>query len=435
MSETIFIITETKPTTILKDFATFTEYLTDHVVDLSTVNEFMPKKILYELNQNMTSPLPDRTPGSEQTLYPLLHLFYHIVIAGKLFHKIPEKGNKFTLKPAERIQIYKDLTDTEKYFFLLETLWVDADWDKLQAGYFKKSPLFMMNYFMEYLSKRQPDEKIKIEKNRDSYFPLDMLYFWEYFLLYFSYFGFWEVIKDTKEQYSKHAFQAESITPTDFGVVMASILKEKRDINLWNLPYRRNELLEWKVIPGLPLADEEKISSMSPGKGKDGEPFFLPFVTFFPEGNLMKTLPRTGVQFIDGTYIFKVSLGKNLWRKISISAGNTLMDLHNSIQKAYDFDNDHLYSFFMDGKPWSKEKFTSPHEDEGICVDEVFIGELGLTEGQKILYLFDYGDEWRFQVQLEEIISGKTEVSPPVIIEKKGKNPEQYGFFCSENTD
>jgi hypothetical protein len=89
----------------------------------------------------------------------------------------------------------------------------------------------------------------------------------------------------------------------------------------------------------------------------------------------------------------------------------------------------------MDGKTRSREKFTSPYEDDGICVDEVLIGELGLIKGQKILYLFDYGDNWRFQVQLEEIIPGKKEGGSPVIIEKKGKNPVQYRFFCSEDTE
>jgi len=306
----------------------------------------------------------------------------------------------------------------------------------------------MVSDFLQYLSEKEPGKKINIKKNANESFPLEMLYTWQYFLLYFSYFGFWEVIKDLKNQYSKHSFWAESITPGSFGVVMAKILKETRNIYSWNLPYRRNIYGEWNAIPGsacpmeeLMTIDEKKTkkkkskSDIRLDKGKPGDPFFLPFMTFFPEGELTKTLPRKGRQFIDGTYIFKVSLARDLWRRIRVSAVHTLLDLHNSIQKAYDFDNDHLYSFFMDGKTRSREKFTSPYEDDGICVDEVLIGELGLIKGQKILYLFDYGDNWRFQVQLEEIIPGKKEGGSPVIIEKKGKNPVQYRFFCSEDTE
>jgi hypothetical protein len=144
---------------------------------------------------------------------------------------------------------------------------------------------------------------------------------------------------------------------------------------------------------------------------------------------LQKTLPREGVKFVDGTYVFKVALAKNIWRRIEISADHTLLELHRAIQKAYNFDDDHLYSLFMDGKAWSHESFTSPYDEEGPCVDDVRIGELGLFIGQNILYLFDYGDEWYFQVELEEIRTEGLKPHKPKIIEKKGKAPEQYGGY------
>lgn len=148
----------------------------------------------------------------------------------------------------------------------------------------------------------------------------------------------------------------------------------------------------------------------------------------FAEGELQKTLPREEIRFVDGIYTFKVSLTKDLWRRIEMSAKHTLLDLHYVIQNAYNFDDDHLYSFFMDGKAWSHEKFTSPNDDEGPYVDEVLIGELGLSVGQGILYLFDYGDEWKFWVELEGIRSEGAKPRRPKVIEKQGKAPKQYGY-------
>lgn len=55
------------------------------------------------------------------------------------------------------------------------------------------------------------------------------------------------------------------------------------------------------------------------------------------------------------TYTFYVSLPMAptpIWRKMELSADQTLAILHLSIQDAFDFDNDHLYSFFMSGEPW-----------------------------------------------------------------------------------
>ncbi|MEA1863642.1 MAG: hypothetical protein U9N46_00335, partial [Euryarchaeota archaeon] len=84
----VFAITETEPTPLLRDFATFTRYLSTHRIVITRANEFLSGRDLYELNQGMTHPLPDTTPRTSQSLYPLLHLFYHLVLAGELFRKV-----------------------------------------------------------------------------------------------------------------------------------------------------------------------------------------------------------------------------------------------------------------------------------------------------------------------------------------------------------
>lgn len=54
------------------------------------------------------------------------------------------------------------------------------------------------------------------------------------------------------------------------------------------------------------------------------------------------------------TYTFHVSLpgAGRVWRKIEIGSRQTLEELHYAIQKAYGWDSDHLYSFFMSGTAW-----------------------------------------------------------------------------------
>jgi len=52
---------------------------------------------------------------------------------------------------------------------------------------------------------------------------------------------------------------------------------------------------------------------------------------------------------------------------------------------------------------------------------------LELYKGQKILYLFDFGDEWKFNVELIEIDNKAPLPLKPMIIESKGEAPEQYG--------
>lgn len=56
------------------------------------------------------------------------------------------------------------------------------------------------------------------------------------------------------------------------------------------------------------------------------------------------------------TYTFKVWLPpeKSIFRKIEIRADHTLLTLHRAIQEAFDFDDDHLFSFYMSGRAWDR---------------------------------------------------------------------------------
>ena len=86
----------------------------------------------------------------------------------------------------------------------------------------------------------------------------------------------------------------------------------------------------------------------------------------------------------------------------------------------------------MDGKKWSKNRFTSPYDEQGPYGDEAKIGTLELYEKQNFLYLFDYGDEWSFDVEVFNIEDTNMRLLNPEIIESKGKAPEQYPDFDDE---
>lgn len=236
------------------------------------------------------------------------------------------------------------------------------------------------------------------------------------------------------------------------------------------------------------------------------------------------------------SYTFHVSLPghETMWRKIEMRGDQTLEQLHLAIQDAFEFDNDHLYSFFMSGKAWDKkteyslpegetpygeffvgeraedefdEKFPETLDPDAflreevnqmtddaqereqlfaliktlLMVDEkelpamihqfaqasgqpepivqmhiqlmrsmfedimietqrdvrkVTIDELNLRARKKFMYLFDYGDEWRFSVQVNKINKNAPEdVEYPRIVESAGKPPPQYPNWDEEDDD
>jgi hypothetical protein len=45
------------------------------------------------------------------------------------------------------------------------------------------------------------------------------------------------------------------------------------------------------------------------------------------------------------------------------------------------------------------------------------------------MFLFDFGDNWRFKVELESIAAEETKLDEAVVLERKGKSPQQYPEF------
>lgn len=129
------------------------------------------------------------------------------------------------------------------------------------------------------------------------------------------------------------------------------------------------------------------------------------------------------------TIIFKVMFRyrKGIWRKIEMKASQTLEDLHDAIQDAIDWDNDHLYSFFMDNSFDSLDaEFTCPYEPEGRKTADIAVGAFGFKKGQKFAYLFDFGDMHKFEIEVIDFGTVQKGKSYPMLIESKGKTLEQY---------
>jgi hypothetical protein len=128
-------------------------------------------------------------------------------------------------------------------------------------------------------------------------------------------------------------------------------------------------------------------------------------------------------------YTFKVTYLRNpdVWRTIEVGADQTLDDLHHAILEAVDFDPDHLYSFYLSNRAWDQSsEYAHPHAD-GPSAARVKIGDLNLRTKQRFLYLFDYGDEHRFEVQVIDVNpEAAKDGDYPRIVEVHGANPVQY---------
>ncbi len=108
------------------------------------------------------------------------------------------------------------------------------------------------------------------------------------------------------------------------------------------------------------------------------------------------------------------------------------------IQYAFNWDNDHMFSFYLGGRLFDPENEYSGNPLGEHMVSAIGpssksaaatqIRDLGLTENTTFLYLFDYGDELVHEVIVEKIRDKNDEDKKlPTVVSKLGTVPPQYG--------
>ena len=136
---------------------------------------------------------------------------------------------------------------------------------------------------------------------------------------------------------------------------------------------------------------------------------------------------------MEKVYVFKAALKhrKGLWRRIEIKGSQTLGDFDDIMREAFDHDTfDHLSEFFS-GKAWRSEGFGEIYPDGGGSGARKKIHQRGLSEGDTIEYIYDFGDNIQHVIKLEKIVEPEKGVEYPRII-ARNKPRYHYCELCKE---
>lgn len=120
--------------------------------------------------------------------------------------------------------------------------------------------------------------------------------------------------------------------------------------------------------------------------------------------------------------------------RVAVRSEQHLTALHDAIQEAFGWLDDHLYSFWLDNTFWGdrESEITSPVvPDEAPRTADLPIAELDLQPGRQIAYLFDFGDEWRVRLTLTAAQPGDGGRYPRVLV-RTGQAPPQYPALDDE---
>ena len=136
---------------------------------------------------------------------------------------------------------------------------------------------------------------------------------------------------------------------------------------------------------------------------------------------------------MEQVYRFKVALKvrRRLWRRIEVKGAQTLGDLDRIIRKAFKHDmSDHLSEFFR-GRVWRSEGLGEIYPGGVGSGARKRIDRLGLSEGGKMEYVYDFGDDIQHIVTLEKIMElDETAKYPRIVSQNKPKY--RYCEVCEE---
>jgi hypothetical protein len=154
---------------------------------------------------------------------------------------------------------------------------------------------------------------------------------------------------------------------------------------------------------------------------------------------------KTQVKTKADVYVFDVEMihypeEADVRRMIAIAGTRSLYNLAQLIIDSFGMMFDHCFAFYSDvnAHPSAEraeiyELFVDigqePTASHVQGVKKVKISAVFTEVGKTMLFMFDYGDDWRFGVELKEIRKKITGEKLPAVLGKIGNAPPQYPSF------
>lgn len=99
--------------------------------------------------------------------------------------------------------------------------------------------------------------------------------------------------------------------------------------------------------------------------------------------------------------LLKISLAEiepGIWRRVWVEEMASLHELHRIIQLVFHWQDYHLYQFEVNGV-----RYEAPYEEaDGRDSTETALAVLGLRMGDSFSYVYDFGDDWRHEIVVDD---------------------------------
>jgi hypothetical protein len=137
------------------------------------------------------------------------------------------------------------------------------------------------------------------------------------------------------------------------------------------------------------------------------------------------TLPAITSAAAETVHQIKVMLRGSrppVWRRLQVASSTTLTGLHEVIQAAFGWDDDHLWVFNTDYGQFGPSPDLDDQDPHRAALAQI------AGEGAKFGYLFDFGDHWDHEITVEKVLPAGKDNLYPVCVGGRQPDPVQYRF-------
>jgi hypothetical protein len=117
-----------------------------------------------------------------------------------------------------------------------------------------------------------------------------------------------------------------------------------------------------------------------------------------------------------------------IWRRLQVPSTIPLCCLHDAFQAVLGWTDSHLHQFEKDGQYWGVPDDDAIEGDiEVLGEGRVPVAKILVAEGDSMVYVYDFGDNWRHQVVLEKIVPSDETTKPLCLAGNRRCPPEDVG--------
>lgn len=152
-------------------------------------------------------------------------------------------------------------------------------------------------------------------------------------------------------------------------------------------------------------------------------------------------LPKLAKRAATTVHVVKVNLygaRPPVWRRLEIPSAMRLDAVHEVLQVAFGWSGYHLHSFETVCGEYGGQSLEDDSFGRGESGDEsaVALAQVAAAEKAKVVYVYDFGDDWRHDMVVEKILAAAPGAAYPRCTAGRGETPaEDSGGIWAFNED